>query len=66
MTGAVMLQTRLQHCLTLLDPAFSLALRIRVRLAGEADYIRGEHAAILAAAGGQRGPRRTTSRWRRR
>jgi hypothetical protein len=30
------------------DAHSSLALRIRARLAGEADYLRGEHAAILA------------------
>jgi hypothetical protein len=34
--------------LSLLDPRSSLGLRIRARLAGEADYFRGEHAAILA------------------
>ena len=48
-TGAVRLQTRLQHCLGLLEPGSSLALRIRVRLAGESDYVRGGSAAILEA-----------------
>jgi len=48
-TGTVLLEARLQHVLSLLDPKSGLALRIRVRLAGEADYFRGEHAAILAA-----------------
>ena len=48
MTGAVMLAARLQQVLPLLDEHSSLALRIRVRLAGEADYLRGEHTAILA------------------
>jgi hypothetical protein len=47
-TGAVLLEARLQHVLELLDPSSSLALRIRARLAGEADYFRGQHAAILA------------------
>jgi hypothetical protein len=47
-TGAVMLQARLQQVLPLLDDRSSLALRIRARLAGEADYLRGEHASILA------------------
>jgi hypothetical protein len=47
-TGAVQLEARLQHVLALLDADSPLALRIRVRLAGEADYSRGEHAAILA------------------
>jgi hypothetical protein len=47
-TGAVMLETRLQHVLGLLDEDCVLALRIRARLAGEADYRRGEHADIVA------------------
>src|SRR5260370_4533382 len=47
-TGAVLLQSRLEHVLSLLDPHSSLALRIRTRLAGEADYVRGGHEAILA------------------
>jgi hypothetical protein len=47
-TGAVLLETRLQHVLSLLDRQSPLALRIRARLAGEGDYSRGEHAAILA------------------
>jgi hypothetical protein len=46
-TGAVMLEARLQHVLSLLNGHSSLALRIRARLAGEADYLRGEHARIL-------------------
>jgi hypothetical protein len=48
-TGAVLLEARLEHVLSLLDPQSSLALRIRTRLAGEADYQRGGHEAILAA-----------------
>jgi hypothetical protein len=47
LTGAVMLEARLQHVLSLLGGHSSLALRIRARLAGEADYLRGEHARIL-------------------
>src|ERR1700722_11146795 len=47
-TGAVLLESRLEHVLSLLDPHSSLALRIRTRLAGEADYVRGGHEAILA------------------
>jgi hypothetical protein len=47
-TGAVLLQTRLQHCLSLLEESSALALRIRVRLAGEADYVHGTHNAITA------------------
>ncbi len=48
-TGAVQLAARLEHVLALLDPHSSLALRIRTRLAGEADYVQGGHEAILAA-----------------
>jgi len=48
-TGAVLLEARLEHVLSLLDPQSSLALRIRTRLAGEADYRQGTHEAILAA-----------------
>jgi hypothetical protein len=47
-TGAVLLEARLEHVLSRLDPRSSLAHRIRARLAGEADYLRGEHEAILA------------------
>jgi hypothetical protein len=47
-TGAALLEARLQHVLPQLDPGSPLALRIRARLAGEADYSRGEHAAILS------------------
>jgi hypothetical protein len=48
-TGAAMLETRLQHVLSLLSEQSSLALRIRTRLAAEADYRGGAHNAILAA-----------------
>jgi hypothetical protein len=46
-TSAVQLEARLQHVQSLLDARSPLALRIRARLAGEADYLRGEQAAIL-------------------
>ena len=46
--GAALLESQLEHVLSLLDPRSSLALRIRARLAGEADYVRGGHEAILA------------------
>jgi hypothetical protein len=46
-TGAAMLETRLQHALSLLGGQSSLALRIRARLAAEADYRHGTDAAIL-------------------
>ena len=48
-TSTVLLEARLQHVLTLLDPRSALALRVRTRLAGEADYTHGTHAAVLAA-----------------
>jgi hypothetical protein len=48
-TSSVLLEARLQHVLALLDPASALALRVRTRLAGEADYSRGTHADITAA-----------------
>src|SRR5580692_11187603 len=48
-TGAVQQEARLEHVASLLDPDSRLALRIRTRLAGEADYLRGGHEAILAA-----------------
>jgi hypothetical protein len=47
--GAAALEARLRHVLGLLDPAAPLALRVRARLAGEADYAAGRHDAILAA-----------------
>jgi hypothetical protein len=47
-TGAAMLETRLAHVLSLLGAKSSLALRIRARLAAEADYRCGTHATILA------------------
>jgi hypothetical protein len=50
-TGAGLLETRLQQVLSVLDARSALALRVRARLAGEADYFRGEHAAILAVLG---------------
>jgi hypothetical protein len=53
-TGAVQLEARLEHVLSLLDPQSGLALRIRIRLAGEADYLRGGHEAILATLEGAR------------
>jgi hypothetical protein len=48
-TSSVLLEARLQQVLALLDPESALALRVRTRLAGEADYSRGTHADIMAA-----------------
>jgi hypothetical protein len=46
-TGAAMLETRLRHVLSLLSATSSLALRIRARLAAEADYTQGTSTAIM-------------------
>ena len=45
--GAI-IQGRLRHVLTLVDPGSSLALRLRARLVAEADFAAGESADILA------------------
>ena len=50
-SGAAQLEARLQHVLSLLKARTPLALRVRARLAAEADYCRGEHKAILAVLG---------------
>ncbi|HET9893431.1 MAG TPA: hypothetical protein VFQ44_00605 [Streptosporangiaceae bacterium] len=47
-TGAVMLEERLAHAHAMLDPASPLALRLRIRLAAEADYRDGGRDRILA------------------
>ncbi len=47
MTGAVMLESRLQDVLGRLPASSPLALRIRARLAAEADYREGEHARVM-------------------
>ncbi len=54
MTGAAMLEARLQHALAMLDDSSVLALRVRARLAAEADYRLGEHDRILALLGDAR------------
>jgi hypothetical protein len=46
-TGTALLEARLQRVLPQLAEGSPLALRVRARLAGEADYSRGEHTAIL-------------------
>ncbi len=47
-SGAAQIEARLQQALSLLKADTPLALRIRARLAAEADYRQGEHAATLA------------------
>ena len=51
LSGAAQLEARLQLVLSLLKSDTPLALRVRSRLAAEADYCHGEHAAIMAALG---------------
>jgi hypothetical protein len=46
-SGAAQLEARLQHVLSLLAPDTPLALRVRARLAAEADYRHGDDAAIM-------------------
>lgn len=46
--GTAQIQARMRHVLRLLDPGSAVALRLRVRLAGESDYVTGQHAAVLA------------------
>jgi hypothetical protein len=50
-SGAAQLEARLQHVLSLLKCDTPLALRVRARLAAEADYCRGEHKTIMAVLG---------------
>ncbi|HEX4094623.1 MAG TPA: hypothetical protein VHZ33_38395 [Trebonia sp.] len=47
-SGAAELEARLQHVLSLLAADTPLALRVRARLAAEADYHAGQHGAVLA------------------
>jgi hypothetical protein len=48
LAGAAQLQARLRHALSLVEPNSSVALQLRVRLAGEGDYRTGRHDGILA------------------
>ncbi len=50
-TGSSLLEARLQDVLRSLDEGSSLGLRVRARLAAETDYLRGEHAGVLAVLG---------------
>jgi hypothetical protein len=45
---AAMVRTRQRHALSLAEPGSSLALRLRVRLAGEDDYRSARHDTIIA------------------
>ncbi|MFG2946436.1 hypothetical protein [Streptomyces adustus] len=45
--GSVLLESRIRGVLELLDPQSSLALRLRIRLAGEGDYRSSDNTAVL-------------------
>ncbi|MGW1616675.1 hypothetical protein ACWCQZ_46165 [Streptomyces sp. NPDC002285] len=45
--GSALLRSRLRRAMSLLDPRSSLALRLRVRLAGETDYMNGTCTSIF-------------------
>lgn len=47
--SSALAQARLRHALTLIDPAGTLAVRLRARLAAEADYRHGAHNRVFAA-----------------
>jgi hypothetical protein len=47
-TGATLLEGRLRRALSLVDPRSPVALRLRIRLAGETGYRSGEPAGVLA------------------
>ncbi|MEU4541055.1 hypothetical protein AB0G15_40095 [Streptosporangium sp. NPDC023825] len=47
--AAASIEARLRHALSMVDPRSPEALRLRVRLAAEADYRSGGHATVLAA-----------------
>ncbi|MEU0034197.1 hypothetical protein [Streptomyces sp. NPDC006333] len=46
--GSVLLESRIRRALELLDPQSSLALRLRIRLAGEGDYRNSDNTAVMA------------------
>jgi hypothetical protein len=46
--AAVLVDARLRRAAAAVDPRSALGLRLRARLAGEADHRTGQHAAILA------------------
>jgi len=48
LAGSAQLRARLRHALSLVEPNSSVALQLRVRLAGEQDYRGGRHDGILA------------------
>lgn len=55
LAGGGQLRARIRHALSLVEPASSLALQLRVRLAAETDYRAGEHQAIFASLEEARG-----------
>jgi hypothetical protein len=46
--GSALVQARLRSALDAVEPSSTLGLRLRARLAGEADYLTGDSAGILA------------------
>ena len=46
--GSALVHTRLRSALDAVEPSSTLGLRLRARLAGEADYLTGDSAGILA------------------
>jgi hypothetical protein len=47
-TGTALVESRLRHALSVVDPGSALGLRLRVRLAAETGYRAGTHADVLA------------------
>src|SRR5690242_6318275 len=47
--GSRVIDARLRHVRSLVDPTSTLGLRLRIRAAAESDYRRGEHAAVMEA-----------------
>ena len=47
-TAAAAMEQRVWRALRVVDPGSGLSVRLRARLAGEADYRSGDHASILA------------------
>ena len=46
--AAAVVESRLRHALTVVDPGSTLSMRLRIRLAAETDYQAGEHACVRA------------------
>ena len=64
--AASLLDARLAHALSFIDPRTTLALRLRIRAASEADYRSGENTRALAALDEARAAAWIRWRWPRR